>query len=112
MYTETQIRAAGISGEISSIDVEHLINILRKKHKNDSSNEEKLAEKFLMKFMKENPLEVVKWVLIKLGQEMYSSHAETMRIEQDSYLAPNERYKVVCKIKITKIKTLKNKTNE
>lgn len=30
MYTETQIRAAGIAGEISSIDVEHLINILKR----------------------------------------------------------------------------------
>lgn len=74
-----------------------------------TEKEEKLAEKFLMKFMKENPLEVIRWVLIKLGQEMYSSHAETMQIKQDSDLAPNERYEVACKIKITKIKPLKNK---
>lgn len=30
MYTPEQIRAAGIAGEISSIDVEHLINILER----------------------------------------------------------------------------------
>lgn len=32
MYTPEQIRAAGISGEISSIDVEHLINILKREN--------------------------------------------------------------------------------
>lgn len=42
MYTPEQIRAAGISGEISSIDVEHLINIL--KRENEEPDTERCIE--------------------------------------------------------------------
>jgi len=36
MYTPEQIRVAGTQGEINSIDVEHLIEILEEKYRNNA----------------------------------------------------------------------------
>lgn len=67
MYTPEQIRAAGIAGEISSIDVEYLINILKRENK--VSDKDQIIEEAKSLWRIPNKLEAVK-LIMKLRYEL------------------------------------------
>lgn len=63
MYTSDQIRAAGISGEISSIDVEHLIKILEESKFKLNLHQRRDQEKAKVHLCKNCGSEIKRWTM-------------------------------------------------
>ncbi len=65
-----------------------------------SKAEEKLANELLITIMKDEPMKLIKWMLLIVGQEMADSNAGTLDMSQEMTLN-KKRYEVFIKAKLT-----------
>lgn len=64
---------------------------------------EKQLDEELTKMVRDNPIDFIMAMLIKMGQICVEANAETMDLKQKSTL-DNQRYEIKCKITVKKVK--------
>lgn len=65
---------------------------------------EKLVDEKLSEMVRDKPVDFIMFMLIRMGQMCVETNAATMNLSQESTIK-NQRYKIKCKISLTKIKT-------
>jgi len=69
---------------------------------------DELADKYVAKMFRENPVKIAQVMLVILGRDLLNANAETTTITQELDLRKGERFKIKCTIKVT---ALKHKNN-